>query len=81
MINKKNEYCKYKTISKIYICIIQVMEALMKDKEEMEKMFTIHQQDVDKLKEKEVLSKFLSSLSWLWCEREISAEWPPLFPY
>ena len=30
----------------------------MKDKEEMEKLFTIHQQDVDKLKEKEVLSKF-----------------------
>ena len=30
----------------------------MKDKKEMEKMFTIHQQDVDKLKEKEVLSKF-----------------------
>ena len=36
----------------------QVMEALVKDKEEMEKLFTIHQQDVDKLKEKEVLSKF-----------------------
>ncbi|XP_023336476.1 E3 ubiquitin-protein ligase LRSAM1 isoform X2 [Eurytemora carolleeae] len=33
----------------------KVMEALVKDKEEMEKLFTIHQQDVDKLKEKEVL--------------------------
>jgi hypothetical protein len=33
------------------------MEALEADKREMEKRFIIQQQDVDKLKEKEVLSK------------------------
>ena len=38
------------------------MEALEADRREMEKRFTIQQQDVEKLKEKEVLRKSLLSV-------------------
>jgi hypothetical protein len=41
----------------VAVCDVKVMEALEADRKEMEKRFTIQQQDVDKLKEKEVLRK------------------------
>ena len=39
------------------VCVVQVMESLEQERRLMETRFTIHQQDVDKLKEKDVLSK------------------------
>ena len=43
------------------------MEALEKEREEMEAKFTIHQHDVDKLKEQEVKSKLRTTLRTLYC--------------